>query len=65
MVRMARLGLAMPPTLSLKVLTNFRLSLVTSYERILQISTKSKPTEDEDDDDDEGSEVVQEQPGGC
>ena len=35
MVRMARLGLAMAPTLSLKVLTNFRLSLVTSYERIL------------------------------
>ena len=34
-VRMARLGLAMAPTLSLKVLTNFRLSLVTSYERIL------------------------------
>ena len=35
MVRMARLGLAMAPMLSLKVLTNFRLSLVTSYERIL------------------------------
>ena len=35
MVRMARLGLAMAPTLSLKVLTNFRLGLVTSYERIL------------------------------
>ena len=35
MVRMARLGLAMAPTLSLKVLTNFRLSLVTSYEQIL------------------------------
>jgi len=35
MVRLARLGLAMAPTLSLKVLTNFRLSLVTSYERIL------------------------------
>ena len=35
MVRMARLGLAMAPKLSLKVLTNFRLSLVTSYERIL------------------------------
>ena len=35
MVRMARLGLAMAPTLSLKVLTNFRLSLVTSNERIL------------------------------
>ena len=59
MVRMARLGLAMAPTLSLKVLTNFRLSLVTSYERI---STKSKPTgEDEAD----GRKVVQEQPGGC
>ena len=35
MVRIARLGLAMAPTLSLKVLTNFRLSLVTSYEQIL------------------------------
>ena len=35
MVRMARIGLAMAPTLSLKVLTNFRLSVVTSYERIL------------------------------
>ena len=34
MVRTARLGLAMAPTLSLKVLTNFRLSMVTSYERI-------------------------------
>ena len=31
-VRMARLGLAMAPTLSLKVLTNFILSLVTSHE---------------------------------
>ena len=39
MVRMARLGLAMAPTLSLKVLTNFRLALPTGYERI---STKSK-----------------------
>ena len=35
MVRMVRLGLAMASMLSLKVLTNFRLSLVTSYERIL------------------------------
>ena len=35
MVRMARLGLAMAPTLALKVLTNFRLHLVSSYERIL------------------------------
>ena len=35
MVRMARLGLAMAPMLSLKVLANFRLiSLVTSYEGI-------------------------------
>ena len=42
MVRMARLGLAMAPTLSLKVLTNFRLSLVTSYERILTNFNKSK-----------------------
>ena len=32
---MARLGLVMAPTLSLMVLTNFRLRLVTSYERIL------------------------------
>ena len=63
MVRMARLGLAMAPTLSLKVLTNFRLSLVTSYERI---STKSKPTgEDGEEGEGEGREVVQEQPGGC
>ena len=35
LVRMARLGLTMVPTLSLKVLTNFRVSLVTSYEPIL------------------------------
>ena len=35
MVRMARLGLAMAPMLSLKVLTNFRLAKPTSYERIL------------------------------
>ena len=35
MVRIARLGLAMARMLSLKVLTNFRLSLVTSYEGIL------------------------------
>ena len=34
MVRMARLGLAMAPTLSLKVLTNFRLALKTDYEQI-------------------------------
>ena len=34
MVRMARLGLAMAPTLSLKVLTSFRLALPTGYERI-------------------------------
>ena len=39
MVRMARLGLAMAPTLSLKVLTNFRFAIPTVYE---QISTKSK-----------------------
>ena len=58
MVRMARLGLAMAPTLSLKGLTNFRLALPTVYERI---STKSKPTGE----DGEGREVVQEQPGGC
>ena len=64
MVRMARLGLAMAPTLSLKVLTNFSLSLVTSHERI---STKSKPTgeEEEEGGEEEGREVVQEQPGGC
>ena len=35
MVRMARLGLAMAPMLSQKVLANFRLGLVTCYERIL------------------------------
>ena len=35
MVRMARLGLAMALTLPLKVLTNFKLSLVTGYEPIL------------------------------
>ena len=35
MVSMAKLGLAMAPMLSLKVLANFRLiSLVTSYEGI-------------------------------
>jgi len=64
MVRMARLGLAMAPTLSLKVLTNFRLGLVTSYERILTNFNKKYTTEDDDDDED-GHEVVQEQPGGC
>ena len=58
MVRMARMGLAMAPTLSLKVLANFRSSLETSYERI---STKSKPTGEGG----EGREVVQEQSGGC
>ena len=35
MVRMARLGLVMAPTSSLKVLTNFRLAKPISYERIL------------------------------
>ena len=42
MVRMARLGLAMAPKLSLKVLTNFKLGLVTSYEQILTNFNKSK-----------------------
>ena len=56
MVRMARLGLAMAPMLSLKVLTNSRLAPATVYERI---SPKSTPTGEED-----GGEVVQEQPGG-
>ena len=61
MVRLARLGLAMAPTLSLKVLTNFRLSLVTSYEQILtNFNKKVKTDEDEDD----RREVVQDQPGG-
>ena len=32
MVRMAKLGLVMAPTLSLKVLTNFGLGLATGYE---------------------------------
>ena len=59
MVRMARLGLAMAPTLSLKVLTNFRLSLVTSYERILMNFNKKVKT-----DEDDRREVVQDQPGG-
>ena len=35
MVRMARLGLAMAPTLPLKVLTNFRLAIPRGYELIL------------------------------
>ena len=35
MVRVSRLGLAMAPTVSLKVLTNFRLRLVASCEQIL------------------------------
>ena len=35
MVRIARLGLAMALVLPLKVLNNFRLSLVTGYEPIL------------------------------
>ena len=35
MVRMARFGLVMAPTLSLKVLTNFRVALSTDYEPIL------------------------------
>ena len=55
MVRMARLGLAMAPTLSLKVLTNFRLSLQQVEHNKFQ--QKSKPTEG-------GLEVVQNQPGG-
>ena len=61
MVSMARLGLAMAPTLSLKVLANFRSSLVTSYERILtNFNKKQNPDEGGG-----GREVVQEQPGGC
>ena len=34
-VRMARLGLALAPTLALKVLTNLWLGLLTGYLRIL------------------------------
>ena len=63
MVRMARLGLAMAPTLALKVLTNFRLAKPTIYERIKRISTKSKMSGGGEEG--EGREVVQEQPGGC
>ena len=46
MVRMARLGLAMAPTLSLKVLTNFRLAKPTIYERILTNFNKKKNPDD-------------------
>ena len=35
MVRMAKSGLAVAPTLALKVLINFGLGLVTGYEQIL------------------------------
>ena len=38
MVRMARLGLAMAPTLYLKVLTNFRLSLVTVKRLVKEVN---------------------------
>ena len=51
MVRFARLGLAMAPTLSLKVLANFTVALPTGYE---QISTKSKPTGEEDEEEIDG-----------
>ena len=64
MVRMARLGLAMAPMMSLKVLTNFKLSLVTSYERILHILTKIK-TSYGGGEGEGGREVVQDQPGSC
>ena len=45
-----------------KVLINFRLLLVTGYERILTNFNKKVKTEDDYDDD--GREVVQDQPGG-
>ena len=50
-----------------KVLINFRLHLVTGYERILTNFNKKVKTDDDDDqdeDEDEGREVVQDQPGG-
>ena len=43
MVRMARLGLAMAPTLSLKALTNFRLALQAGHERIYIIIATTPP----------------------
>ena len=42
MVRMAKSGLAVAPTLALKVLINFGLGLVTGYEQILTNFNKKK-----------------------
>ena len=58
---------AAAPTLTLKVLINFGVGLVTGYERILTNFNKKVKTDDDDDDDDHddrGREVVQDQPGG-
>ena len=52
MVRMAKSGLAVAPTLALKVLINFGLGLVTGYEQILtNFNKKSKALEKKEEED--------------